>query len=101
MTAVPAKKPNDSSLPSNFNDDIQKQKYINKKQSHASNESNEAWWINGAFVIIVHIISLISFLTYTADAKTWVMTFVICQLAMLGYTIKFKIIYKLILNSKI
>lgn len=81
MAAAPVKKPNDSSLPSSFNDDIQKQKYINKKQSHAG---NEAWWINGAFVIIVHIVSLLSFLTYTADRKTWVMTFVICQLAMFG-----------------
>ncbi|CAG8561807.1 hypothetical protein RhiirA5_357764 [Rhizophagus irregularis] len=84
MAAAPVKKPNDSSLPSSFNDDIQKQKYINKKQSHAG---NEAWWINGAFVIIVHIVSLLSFLTYTADRKTWVMTFVICQLAMFGITV--------------
>jgi len=79
------KKANESSIPSSFDDDIQKQKFINKRQSKPDNEA--AWWINGAFVIVVHIISLISFLTYTASYKTWVMTFVICQLGMLGITV--------------
>jgi quinol-cytochrome oxidoreductase complex cytochrome b subunit len=76
------KKINETSIPNNFDDDIQKQKYINKRQSRQDN--NEAWWINGAFVVVVHIISLITLLTYSAHYKTLVMTSIICNLGMLG-----------------
>ena len=76
------KKTNESSLPSSFNDDIQRQKYINKRQSKPDN--NQAWWINGAFVIATHIATLISLFTYTASFNTIVMTFMICNLGMFG-----------------
>ncbi|CAG8591394.1 120_t:CDS:2 [Funneliformis caledonium] len=67
-------------------DDVQKQKFINKLSSQKK-EREEAWWINGAFVIVVHIISLIALLTYTPPLKTWIMMFMFCQLGMLGITI--------------
>jgi stearoyl-CoA desaturase (delta-9 desaturase) len=82
MTAVSVKKT--SSIP-NFDNDIQKQKYGNKNSSRKGEE--EAWWMNGAFVIVTHIISLISILTYTPTYYTWVMVFLISQLAMLGITV--------------
>ncbi|CAG8492503.1 6124_t:CDS:2 [Funneliformis mosseae] len=66
-------------------DDIQKQKYINKKQAKPDKEP--AWWINGAFVIVVHIITAMSLLLYSPSFNTGVMTFFICQLAMFGITV--------------
>jgi len=65
-------------------DDIQRQKYINKKQSKSDNVNDQAWWMNGVFVIVIHIITLISLLTYVPSYKTIAMTFLLSNFGMLG-----------------
>ena len=50
----------------------------------SSQKASKVWWINGAFVILAHLIGLLSLWFYRPDPKTWLMTLCLWQLANLG-----------------
>ncbi|CAG8543942.1 5186_t:CDS:2 [Dentiscutata erythropus] len=66
-------------------------KLVKKDVSNGSNGS-DAWWANGAFVIVVHLISAVSLITYTPPTKTLWLTLILFQLGTFGhrtYTARF------------
>ncbi|CAG8460476.1 4425_t:CDS:2 [Scutellospora calospora] len=50
-------------------------------------QENEAWYANGIFVILVHLISVISFFTYVPSINTIWLTVILFQLGTFGITV--------------
>ena len=49
-----------------------------------SKQMSKVWWINGAFVILAHLIGVLSLVVHRPDPRTWLLTLVLWQLANLG-----------------